>query len=635
FPILVAIIVLIFIHQQHRRRILREGLENHNDRVVSNPKRSRGFSSFLSVFVCFKKHKVQTNLKERHSQENSFNDTIPENYLLPVLFPSQEDMSLFTRTFYSDSNDHEKMSYIRSAVAPIKFIISLSSSLLTLFFYIFILKPVSVVLKSDQDMQNSSKFQEKNIPFYFVLRSRDVDVTISPNSTPISNTTNSLSNSSISSTNGRSPDSVASNSTESANNAVGSGNSNSTVSDGKNTTDVSKDGASGSSSNGNADESLQSSLNGTKPSSSSDATASLGTIIITKTVTDTVTSTVTMPFAPSTTSSTDDSTQVTLSNSTETSYGTTFETSYESATRGTTVSRSISQVSTFSMSQESHTSFPADRSDSNSHKFDIFRTRTVLMITAPIILFIIILIIILWYWHRKSSRASKIPPRKQVEDYNIMPIITGETGGIQRTNYLERNQPYGSGIDDSNKWGYRGWGPTNVPPNNKSLLTRNNSIASNASYGHQKQDYYSRVNEDKDVPQVGVARQKSLNRLSGMINPVTRDDFQNTKSFRPKNLAAHISGPVNGSFHDTLPYSSNTQNVPTASSKSKLRQDYIPSSMQESSIEKPYSYSDIPKSLTNSQKRAYEDRRDSSQRHSIISQKHSERPQLYNFSKTS
>ncbi|KTW31967.1 uncharacterized protein T551_00649 [Pneumocystis jirovecii RU7] len=104
FPILVAIIVLIFIHQQHRRRILREGLENHNDRVVSNPKRSRGFSSFLSVFVCFKKHKVQTNLKERHSQENSFNDTIPENYLLPVLFPSQEDMSLFTRTFYSDSN---------------------------------------------------------------------------------------------------------------------------------------------------------------------------------------------------------------------------------------------------------------------------------------------------------------------------------------------------------------------------------------------------------------------------------------------------------------------------------------------------------------------------------------------------
>ncbi|KTW31968.1 uncharacterized protein T551_00650 [Pneumocystis jirovecii RU7] len=480
--------------------------------------------------------------------------------------------------------DHEKMSYIRSAVAPIKFIISL------------------IVLKSDQDMQNSSKFQEKNIPFYFVLRSRDVDVTISPNSTPISNTTNSLSNSSISSTNGRSPDSVASNSTESANNAVGSGNSNSTVSDGKNTTDVSKDGASGSSSNGNADESLQSSLNGTKPSSSSDATASLGTIIITKTVTDTVTSTVTMPFAPSTTSSTDDSTQVTLSNSTETSYGTTFETSYESATRGTTVSRSISQVSTFSMSQESHTSFPADRSDKRE---------------------------------QKSSRASKIPPRKQVEDYNIMPIITGETGGIQRTNYLERNQPYGSGIDDSNKWGYRGWGPTNVPPNNKSLLTRNNSIASNASYGHQKQDYYSRVNEDKDVPQVGVARQKSLNRLSGMINPVTRDDFQNTKSFRPKNLAAHISGPVNGSFHDTLPYSSNTQNVPTASSKSKLRQDYIPSSMQESSIEKPYSYSDIPKSLTNSQKRAYEDRRDSSQRHSIISQKHSERPQLYNFSKTS
>ncbi|KAG5520010.1 hypothetical protein PMAC_001086 [Pneumocystis sp. 'macacae'] len=104
FPISVAIIVLIFIHQQHRRRILREGLDNHNNTIVSNSERLPAFSSFLSSFLCFKKRRVQTNPKECHSQENSFNDTIPENYLHPVLFPSQEDLNIFTRAFHSDSN---------------------------------------------------------------------------------------------------------------------------------------------------------------------------------------------------------------------------------------------------------------------------------------------------------------------------------------------------------------------------------------------------------------------------------------------------------------------------------------------------------------------------------------------------
>ncbi|KAG5520011.1 hypothetical protein PMAC_001087 [Pneumocystis sp. 'macacae'] len=526
------------------------------------------------------------------------------------------------------------------------------------------LKPVSVILKSDDNIQDSSKFKEKDLSFFFLLKTRNVDTTTLTNSTfpnngnpsfgvNIShfNVSDTITNSTISfegdggsgsSGNDDSGSSGNDDSGSSGNGGLGStkhsgldlnnstinGKSNSTASNKENITNVSENGENISHPEGPNEILLP--LNGTKPNSSSDAT-SLETIII-KTLTDTVTNTVTaFPTVIETLSQ--DSTQITLSSSTETSYENTIATSYETVSKGTTVSHSISQVSTFTSSSESYTTFPNDQSDSSSHKFDIFRTRTLLMIIAPVLLFIIMFIIILWYWRRKSNRVSKAPPRKQVEDYNIMPIITGETGGIQRTNYLERNQPYGSGIDDSNRWGYRGWGPTNFSPNNKPLLTRNNSIASTNASVYQKQDCLSKINEDKDMSQTGMSGRKSSNRLSGMANSVARDDFQNTKPFKSKNLATHISGPVSGSFHDALPYPSNTHNL-AITSKNGLRQDYGFSSTQENSVDKPYSYSDIPRSLSSSQRKTLEDRRDGSQRHSIMSQKYPERPQLYNFSKT-
>ncbi|KAG4305348.1 hypothetical protein PORY_001518 [Pneumocystis oryctolagi] len=105
FPISIAIIVLIFIHQKHRRRILKEDHESSCEHIKSGFRQRSKVLLFLSSFFCLKKQKLQTNIRKHHSQESSFNDTIPDNYLPPVLFPSQKDLNFFERTFHKNLND--------------------------------------------------------------------------------------------------------------------------------------------------------------------------------------------------------------------------------------------------------------------------------------------------------------------------------------------------------------------------------------------------------------------------------------------------------------------------------------------------------------------------------------------------
>ncbi|KAG5437053.1 hypothetical protein PCK2_001028 [Pneumocystis canis] len=105
FPISIAVIVLIFIHHKHRKRIFSEDLENDEEGTTSDSSRFSGFKGFFSIFSCSKKYSSKKNPKRHHLEESSLNCTIPDIYLPPVLLPSQEDLNLFSRTFYNESNE--------------------------------------------------------------------------------------------------------------------------------------------------------------------------------------------------------------------------------------------------------------------------------------------------------------------------------------------------------------------------------------------------------------------------------------------------------------------------------------------------------------------------------------------------
>ncbi|QSL66043.1 hypothetical protein MERGE_003180 [Pneumocystis wakefieldiae] len=79
-PILVAIVVLVFIHQSRTRKILQEDLDIDKSR------------SWAAQF------------NRQDFEGSSLSDVVPDIYLPPIIFPSQ-DLNLFARSFHSDAND--------------------------------------------------------------------------------------------------------------------------------------------------------------------------------------------------------------------------------------------------------------------------------------------------------------------------------------------------------------------------------------------------------------------------------------------------------------------------------------------------------------------------------------------------
>ncbi|EMR09117.1 hypothetical protein PNEG_02460 [Pneumocystis murina B123] len=96
-PIFVAIIVLFFIHQLRTRKILEEDHDIDKSRFSV-------VQLYKSIFFCFRKKSPKKNIDRQDFEGSSLNDIIPDIYLPPIIFSSQ-DLNLFARTFHSDTND--------------------------------------------------------------------------------------------------------------------------------------------------------------------------------------------------------------------------------------------------------------------------------------------------------------------------------------------------------------------------------------------------------------------------------------------------------------------------------------------------------------------------------------------------
>ncbi|QSL66042.1 hypothetical protein MERGE_003179 [Pneumocystis wakefieldiae] len=458
------------------------------------------------------------------------------------------------------------------------------SFLFILLFAICLLKPIPVSLKSDKNIQqSSSETLERAETFFVVSKKSDIP---SENST---GPTSSVNNKTLTSQN--------------LHNTTGTGHSGTTEQ--KSDTSEGEKGTLGTTAGNNTSNnpSLGKSLNETSiisPSNSSDTSLqgpgpngtlsvsvddnnntsvlNVTTSIITETPDSPVTTILKVETHIYTTTETSVSTSISISTITNTvtelptkssdkSYTTTTETSASSTSHASPSTTSASDKT--DIMDINH-----EELDSAKHK-NIFGEGSLIAILIPLAVFIVIFIALIWFWCRRRRRSSKMAP-KRVGNYKITPIINDSSEGIQRTNYSEKDELYCLRQTESNKGGYRGWGPTGTPTNNKSSLSRNQSLSSaNVSPAYQKPDYYfSRNNTEKDSDLITSKRMT-----------------QNSKSLEPRNLHAQIFNTGKNSNYSTSPYSLNSQNTMESFNRNAALLDYDPNVAKENYSNKLFSES--------------------------------------------
>ncbi|EMR09118.1 hypothetical protein PNEG_02461 [Pneumocystis murina B123] len=516
-------------------------------------------------------------------------------------------------------------------------------SLLILLLGIFVLKPIPVLLKSDKNIQESSSKMRERAKLSFVVSKRsDVSLRNSTDLTlNVNNKTITMPN--LHNTTQTRPDippkQKASNMTGHGNNSSGIASennlSNKTLSDKLSNKTLSDKLSNETSIPGSANSfnaSLQSpNANGTSltPVNNKEIESIQNKTIsvVTKTLYSALTTVLKIETHVSVSTTTSISTSISTSILTTTITNTATNTVTNLLTK--TVDKSYNTTTlaeTSSSASATSTAVETDSMDIHHYEMEttknksLFGEGSLIAILIPSAVFIIVFIALIWFWCRRRRRFSKVPP-KQVGNYKITPIINDISEGVQRTNYSEKDQSYSVGETDFNKGGYRGWGATGTPTNNKSPFSRNQSLSStNVSPAYQKPDYYfSGDNAEKD------------SKLAA-----SKYEVQNSKSLESRNLHAQIFNTSKNSNYSTSPYSLNSQNTMDSFNRNAALLDYDSNVAKENFSNKLYSYSDIPRSLSTNYGRFSENRRNGFLRQNPSTfHKYSEKSEMHDFSKGS